>query len=90
MGLSLGLTSQSNDFTPFFIIDPRMLDPYIKVYRSRFCRRLFRLAVLVGRVRKRSIHRLCVPLKRVHARSNIRVKLEPLTFSKATCKEMTK
>jgi hypothetical protein len=31
-----------------------------------------------------------VRLKRVHERSHIRVKLEPLTFSKATSKEMTK
>ena len=58
---SLGLTSQSNDFAPFFTIDPGTLDPYFKVYRRRFCRGLFRLAVLVGRARKRAIHRLCVP-----------------------------
>ncbi len=57
---SLGLTSQSNVFAPFFTIDPRTLDPYFKVYCRKFWRGLFQLAVLVGHARKRAIHWLCV------------------------------
>ena len=66
---SLGLISQSNLFAPFFTIDPGTLDPYFKVYRRKFCRGLFRLAVLVGRARKRAIHRLCVPGGKWYERS---------------------